>query len=111
MKNGCFPQLLIIFQEKVHSEVSYDGKTSMSFIIQSGVKQGCVLVPATFDVYFPVLMSFAFIQSVVYLYTRSNAKLFNLTRLRARTKVCTVLIREMLLADDAAVTPHPRHDL
>ena len=39
-------------------------------------------------------------------YTRSDGKLYNLARLRATTKVRRVLIREMLFADDAALTSH-----
>lgn len=42
----------------------------------------------------------------VYLHTRSDGSLFNLERLRAKTKVRKVLIRELLFADDAALTAH-----
>ena len=34
----------------------------------------------------------------------TDAKLFNLSRLKVKTKVPTVLLREMLFADDAALT-------
>ena len=40
----------------------------------------------------------------VYLHTRSDGHLFNLDRLRAKTKVRVTLIRDMLFADDGAVT-------
>ena len=40
----------------------------------------------------------------VYIHTRANGKLFNIKRLRAKTKVTEVLIRELLFADDAALT-------
>ncbi|KAI8488372.1 hypothetical protein Bbelb_339680 [Branchiostoma belcheri] len=39
----------------------------------------------------------------VYLHTRSDGKLFNLSRLKAKTKVREVLIRDLLFADDAAL--------
>ena len=39
----------------------------------------------------------------IYLNTRLNGKLFNLKRLRAKTKVTCVVIREMLFADDAVL--------
>lgn len=42
----------------------------------------------------------------VYLRTRSDGKLFNLARLRAKTKVLETIIRDMLFADDAAVVSH-----
>lgn len=40
----------------------------------------------------------------MYLHTRSDGQLFNLDRLRAKTKVRVTLIRDMLFADDGAVT-------
>ena len=43
--------------------------------------------------------------------TRSDGKLFNLGRLRAKTKVREALIRDMLFADDAAVTTHTQQEL
>ena len=47
----------------------------------------------------------------VYLHTTSDGNLFNLTRLRAKTKVWKVLTREMLFADDAALTAHSEEAL
>ena len=47
----------------------------------------------------------------VYLHTRTDGKLFNVTRLRAKTKVRRVLIREMLFADDAALATHTEENL
>ena len=43
--------------------------------------------------------------------TRSDGRLFNLTRLRAKTKVREVLIRDMLLPDEAAVVAHTQEEL
>jgi len=40
------------------------------------------------------------------LHTRRTGGLFNLSRLRAKTKTKRVLIRELLYADDAALVPH-----
>ena len=47
----------------------------------------------------------------VFLHTRADGKLFNLARLRAKTKVRHVVIREMLFADDAALVTHTMEDL
>ena len=86
--------------------MSYDGALSDPFEIQSDVKEGCVLAPTLFGIFFSLLLNFAFQHSDegVYLHTRSDAKLFNLSRLKAKTKVCTVLLREILFANDAALT-------
>ena len=46
----------------------------------------------------------------IYLRTRSDGRLFNLAHLRAKTKVCEVLIRDMLFADYAAVATHTQEE-
>ena len=46
-----------------------------------------------------------------YICTRSDEKLFNLSRLRAKTQVRGVLIGEMLFADDAALVAHTEEAL
>ena len=50
-----------------------------------------------------MLLHYAFKDSSegIYIHTRSNGKLYNIARLRAKTKVRKVLMREMLFADDA----------
>ena len=110
-KIGCPPRLLNIivsFHEHMKGMVNYDGENSEPFTVKSGVKQGCVLAPTLFSIFFSMLLSYAFKNSVegIHLHTRSDGKLFNLARLKAKTKVRPVLIREMLFADDAAVTSH-----
>ena len=89
---GCPPKLLkliISFHDNMQGTVQYDGSTSGSFPIKSGVKQGCVLAPTLFGIFFSVVLSSAFGTSEegVYIRTRSDGKLFNLARLRAKTKV------------------------
>ena len=115
-KIGCPPLLLSIttsFHEDMQGIVSYDGETSEPFPILSGVKQGCVLAPTLFGILFSLLLNFAFRDSTqgIHLHTRSDGKLFSLARLKAKTKTRTVLIREMLFADDAALTSHTEEGL
>ena len=88
--------------------VSYDGASSEPFKILSGVKQGCVLAPTLFGIFFSMLLNLAFRHSDegVHRHTRSEGKLFNLARLKGMTEVRTVLIKDMLFADDAALTSH-----
>ena len=108
---GCPPKLLrmiISFHENMKGTVQHDGSSSDPFPIKSGVKQGCVLAPTLFGILFSLLLRYAFRQSEdgIYLHSRSDGGLFNLARLRAKTKIRKVLIREMLFADDAALTAH-----
>lgn len=70
------------------------------------MKQGCVLALTLFRIFFSLVVSYAFRASDdgVYLHTRADGKLFNLVRLRAKTKVRQVMIRGILFTDDAALT-------
>ena len=97
------------------ASVSFEGTMSKSFSVNSGVKQGCVLAPTLFGIFFSVLLYHAFgnheDENDVYIHTRSDRKLLNLARLRAKTKVRTVLVRELLFADDAALVSHSASSL
>ena len=97
----------------MNGTVVYDGTTSEPFNIRSGVKQGCVLAPTLFGTFFAVLFKQAFGHSTegIYLHTRSDGKMFNLSRLKAKTKVRTVLLRDFLFADDAALATHDQSSL
>ena len=88
--------------------VSYDGASSEPFKILSGVKQGCVLAPTLFGIFFSMLLNLAFGHSDegFHRHTRSEGKLLNLARLKGMTEVRTVLIKDILFADDAALTSH-----
>ena len=79
--------MITSFHEDMQGTVQYDGSSSDPFPISSGVKQGCVLAPTLFGIFFSLLLSYAFNQSEdgVYLHTRSDGSLYNLRRLRAKT--------------------------
>ena len=90
-KIGCPPKLLSVissFHNNMNGTVNYDGATSEPFAVHSGVKQGCVLAPTLFSIFFSIMLSYAFKESTegVFLHTRADGKLFNLARLRAKTK-------------------------
>jgi len=51
------------------------------------------------------------LQYLLYLHIRNGGNLFNLVRLRAKTKVRKVLIRKMRFADDSALIAHSREAL
>ena len=90
-----------------------DCTSSQPFKITSGVKQGCVLAPTLFGIFFSTLLQYAFqdSQECVFLHTRSDGKLFNLARLRAKTQVKIILIHELLFANDAALVSHTAEEL
>jgi len=111
---GCQHRLLSIiksFHDGMLSTVQDDGETS--FEVKSGVKQGCVLAPTLFGIFFAMLFRHAFKGATegVYLHSRSDGKLFNISRLKAKSKTRTVLIRDMFFADDAALAAHSEGQL
>ena len=115
-KIGCPPTLLSIvksFHDNIKGTVLYDHATSDPFNILSGVKQGCVLAPTLFGIFFATLLKHAFGKSTegIYLPTRSDGNLFKLSRLRAKTRVHEKYVRDLLFADDAAITTHTQEEL
>ncbi|PFX14703.1 hypothetical protein AWC38_SpisGene21116 [Stylophora pistillata] len=101
-KLGCPPTLLSLVKslhDDMTASVSFEGAMSNSFPVNDDVKQGCVPAPTLRGIFFSVLLHQAFgnheDENDVYIHTISDGKLFNLTGLRAKTKVCKVLIRKM----------------
>ena len=116
LKIGCPSKLFSVirsFHTDTKATVQFDGSLSEPFTIRSGVKQGCVLAPTLFGIFFSMLLKHAFGSSTegVYLHTRSDGNLFKPARLKAKRKVRRITIRDMLFADDAAVVEHSEQDL
>ena len=113
-KIGCRPKLQSMidsFHTNIKGTLQFNGSSSRPFDI--GVKQGCVLAPTLFEIFFALLLRHAFgtASEEICLRIRSDGRLFNLGRLRAKTKVREAFIRDMLFADDAAVTTHTQQEL
>ena len=114
-KIGCphkLQSMIECFHTDTKGTVQFNGSFSEPFEIRSGVKQGCVLAPTLFGIFFALLLKHAFDTTTegIYLRIRSDGRLFKLARLRAKTKVREVLIRDMLFADDAAVVAHTQEE-
>ena len=95
------------------STVLFDGDMSAEFGVKSGVKQGCILTPTLFGIFFTSLLKHAFKSSTdgVYLHSRTDAHLFNISRLHAKTKTRTVTIWDLLFADNVAMVSHQQDRL
>ena len=92
----------------IEARVLDQGSFSATFNVSNGVKQGCVLAPTLFSIMFAMLIRDAFHDTDdagIYLNYRTGG-IFNLRRLRAKTKVSQTLIRELLFADDCAIMAH-----
>ena len=70
-KIGCPPILLSIvksFHHNMKGTVLYNGATADPFNILSGMKQGCVLAPTLFGIFFATLLKHAFGKSTKGIY-------------------------------------------
>jgi len=113
----CCPLTLLSIVKSFHDDINgtvvCDGATSNPFDIFSGVNQGCVHAPTLFGIFFATLLKHAFGKSTegIYLQTRSDGNLFKLSRHRAKPRVHEKYVRNLLLADDAAITTHTQEEL
>ena len=110
-KLGCPPKLLNIvksFHVGMMARVSFNGEESEDFRVNCGVKQGCVLAPTLFNIYFSYLLQYTFQNNVdgIYMHFRMDGGLFNIRRFQAKTKVTDFRVTDLLFADDAAIVTH-----
>ena len=115
-KLGCPPKFVRMIAElhrDMKGQVTINGILSDEIPIENGVKQGDILAPTLFSIYFSVLLSYAFknCEAGVYIRFRSSGSVFDLSRLKAKTKTLTALIRELLYADDADFIAHSEQDM
>ncbi|KAG7298212.1 hypothetical protein JYU34_019023 [Plutella xylostella] len=104
-KLGCpdkFVRILRLLHDDMRCCVSTDGEQSDFFSVTCGVKQGCVLAPTLFALYFAAVVNESLSVSTagVQIRFRTDGNLYNLARLKARTKVSCDTIREIMYADD-----------
>ena len=83
------------------------------FAVTNGVKQGCVLAPTLFSIFLSAMLheSFHDLEDEIYVQSRQDANLFNVSHFRAKTKTTRVLVRELLFADDSALVAHTMEDI
>ena len=93
--------------------VLYDGDQSGSFNINTGIKQGCVIAPTLFSIFLADFISLAAVDQakVVGIIYRTDGELFNMRRLKAKTKVKATSIVDLQYADDCAIAAHTGTDL
>ena len=88
---GCLPKFLTMLRqlsEGQQGQMKHNGSLSGSFPISNGVKQGCVLAPTLFSIFFSIMLREAKedLPDGIYVRFRTDSSLFNLRRLLARTK-------------------------
>jgi hypothetical protein len=116
MKLGCprkFTTLIRLFHDDMTGQVLPNGDFTNPFNISNGVKQGCVLAPVMFNLFFTQVLLHAVkdLDLGVYIKYRSDGSVFDLRRLSAKTKTLEKLILEALFADDCALMAHKENHL
>ena len=115
-KLGCltkFVNLIRQFHDDKTGQVLSDREASEPFSISNGVKQGCVLAPVLFSLFFTSVLNHALrdLEQGVYLRFRLDGFLFDLLRLTAKTKTVEKTVIEALFTDDCALMSHRESDL
>ena len=86
---------------------------SGSFLISTSVKQGCILAPTLFSVFFSIMLCEAkeVLPDGIYICFRTDSSLFNLPHLLACMKTIEELITELLFVDDCALLAYTEEAL
>ena len=108
-----FVIILLQLQEDQKGPVKRRGSPSRSFPTSNGVKQGCVLAPTLFSIFFSIMLREARedLSDCIYIRFRTDGSVFNLRRLLARTKTIEELITELLFAENCALLAHTEEAL
>ena len=117
-KVGCpkrFVDLIRSFHDGMNVTVREGSDRSQPFGVTSGTKQGCVLAPTLFSIFFSLMLNVAFKDATVGVGIKSrfdrdlcSAKS---SHFNAPTKVKLLTIRELLFADDCALAALSQDDL
>ena len=117
-KCGCPPKIIDIIQQLhdgMNVRVKISGDLSEPFAVTRGVKQGCTLAPALFNTYvqcITLLLSISQSENArMNINYRMDRNLFDLSKLKARTKTARSSFSELQYADDCALLSHSPDDL
>ena len=110
-KIGCpdtFVEIIKLFHDDMTAKVMDGGEISPEFVVKNGTKQGCVLAPTLFNIFFSMMLHVAFKneEECVNIHSRTDKALFSHRFDRYFTlskKGSYTRIRDLLFADDCAL--------
>ena len=117
-KIGCpehFIGMVRSFHDGMKITVREGNKRADPFEVTNGTKQGCVLAPTLFSIFFSLMLLVAFKKTskgidIIHRFDRGLCQTNNV-HFKARTKVTVTKIRELLYADDCALAALSQEDL
>ena len=117
-RSGCpnkFVRLIRLIHDGMEARVKVGNLESESFGVSRGVKQGCVLAPVLFNIYISyvtkLLADRVGVNCGIFLNYRMDRSLFDLQKLKARTKTQSAWFLELQYADDCALLAHSQEEL
>ena len=117
-KSGCpprFTQVVRGLHDGMKLQVRYGGDVSEPFAVSRGVKQGCVLAPVLFNIYVQcvtrMLSALLDRDHLITLNYRTDRSLFDLQKLKAKTKISQTNLLELQYADDCALVADSAQNL
>ena len=113
------PEKLVNLIRNMHdgmkASLSFDVGTSELFDILNGLKQGCVMAPNLFNLFFAAVVFETFRdmddKSGVGIKFKLNGKLYNARRLLSNRGLKEAFGRDLCYADDCALTSHSQEEL
>ena len=112
---GCSEKSVRILRLLHHmsAAVFCSGSKTEPFKVETGVKQGCIIAPTLFTVFIAAILHLIGnnLPTGVQFVFRTDGKLFNLNRLKAKSKLSHSSIMELQYADDNAIATHTEEDL
>ena len=109
-KAGClkhFVGIIRSFHDNMKATVREGSDKSATFDVTNGTKQGCIMAPTLFSIFFSMMLHVAFkdTEDGVSIQSRLDIRLANIVtkHFDAKTKVTVSTIRELLFADDCAL--------
>lgn len=95
------------------SSVQYDGFMPDEIGVKGEAKKGCVVASNLFGIFFALLFKHTFNSATdrIYVHSRFDGNLYNVARMKAKTKMKEIIIRDMLYAEDAAISTHSEEEL
>ena len=105
-KSGCpekFINMIRQFHDGMSGKVRLDDNLSDGFSVSCGVKQGCVMAPTLFNIFFAAVIADAVqkCDGQIHITFRTDKGIFDLSRFRAAGKCRQLKILDALYADDA----------